>query len=101
MKGREQNNNLPGGELWLGGGRTSLLHEEPGRGAPEVPGERPAGVGPLVGGVPVPDDDGGPALIVQLAALPDYTDAPPGGVVADHLDRSYSPAPASPLTWPL
>ena len=51
----------------------------------EVPRERSAGVGALVSQVPVPEDDGGPALLLHQPLLPDYADATPGGVVADDL----------------
>ena len=95
MKGRDQNKNiLAARELWLGGGHHGgLVHEEPGGGGPEVSRERSAGVGALVRGAGVPDDDGGPALVLQLP-LPHYADPAPGRVVADHLTHTlYSPPP--------
>ena len=98
MKGRDQNKNiLAARELWLGGGHHGgLVHEEPGGGGPEVSRERPAGVGALVRGVRVPDDDGGPALVLQ-PPLPHYTDPAPGGVVADHLTHTLYSPPRPPL----
>ena len=64
----------------------ALLHEEPGGGGPEVARERPAGVCALVCPLAVPDDQGGPALILQLPLRPHYAHTSPGGVVADDLD---------------
>lgn len=61
--------------------------EQPSSGGLEVPGERSAGVGPLVREVPSPEDDGGPALVLHHPLLPHYADAPPGRVVTDHLRR--------------
>ena len=59
--------------------------EQPGSGGLEVPCERSAGVGALVRQVPVPEDDGGPALVLHQPLLPHYADAPPGRVVTDDL----------------